>query len=83
MELLKGLVVQVGGVEVMVTAWLLLAFSLCKGSVQKIEVHCFRNSEGGQRALPSLSISARAVQGWLPRGMHLDLSMMQVGVQCR
>lgn len=79
MELLKGLVVQVTGVEVMVMDWPFLVFSLYKGSMQQIEVHCSGNSEGGQRALPSLSISARAVQGWLPRGMHLVLRMTASG----
>lgn len=79
MELLKGLVVQVPGLEVTVMAWPLLVFFLCKGSMQQIQVHCSGNSEGGQRALPSLPISARAMQSWLPHGILLVLRMIASG----
>lgn len=79
MELLKDLVVQVPAVKVTVMAWPLLVFFLWKGSTQQIQVHCSGNSEGGQRALPSLPICARAAQGWLPRGMLLVLRMIASG----
>lgn len=72
---MKGLMVQVAGVEVMVMAWLFLVFSLCKGSMQVL----FWEPRGRAKGPSQPLHLCRAMQGWLPRGMHRVLRMTASG----